>query len=510
MSALVALTVVTVLVAYKLNKDRQRPPPKLPPSPRSYPLIGNLLSIPQKYEYLAFMKLGEELGSNIISLRAFGTTIVVLNKREDVMNILEKRSAIYSDRTLPPMIAEPSLLDWETFAPLVRYGDRWRMYRRLMNPWLNKQATATYHDSQEQEARQFLRRLLSGYKDISTSEELEAEFHLTVASTLTRSIYGHEAKSTDDRYIVGARSLFVYLSKAALPSNYMVNAIPTLVYVPEWFPGAGWKREAREWRRRKEQIILDTYQLAKDHMGTNQNIIATSLKNHGLELGLSEAEADDYVRELAITLFAGGIDTTANTLLMFTFAMILFPDVQKKAQEELGAVIGNSRLPSIADWEQLNYTWRLMQEVLRWGPVTPIAFPHTSLEDDNYEGYDIPKGTLVIGNVWALTRDPEVYKDPETFNPDRFLDPSVPLSPVFGWGRRRCPGVFFAESSLFIVIATLLMGFNIGLAQDEHGNDIRPSLEMLNATVISPKPFKLKLTPRSAGHEELLRNVLTV
>lgn len=64
---------------------------------------------------------------------------------------------------------------------------------------------------------------------------------------------------------------------------------------------------------------------------------------------------------------------TVNTLLMFTVAMILFPEVQKKAQEELDKVIGNSRLPAVADREELDYTWRLVQEVLRWGPVAPIG-----------------------------------------------------------------------------------------------------------------------------------------
>ncbi|CAE6436675.1 unnamed protein product [Rhizoctonia solani] len=111
----------------------------------------------------------------------------------------------------------------------------------------------------------------------------------------------------------------------------------------------------------------------------------------------------------------------------------------------------------------------------------------------------------VFGNVWAMTRNETVYPDPETFNPDRYLDPSTPPSPVFGWGRRRCPGVHLAEASMFITIASVLMTFNIGVAQGETGKDIVPRREADNLIVLKPRRFVFKLAPRSAKHEELIK-----
>ncbi|KAJ1307183.1 hypothetical protein OPQ81_001299 [Rhizoctonia solani] len=462
---LIGLTIATSLLAYKLYKDKEGHKLGLPPSPRSYPLIAHLLSIPSEFEHLGFMQLGEQLGSKIFSLSAFGTTIVVLNDRDDATNLFDKRSTTYSDRTCTTMIQEPSLLDWGNFGSLVGYGDRWRKYRRLMTPWLTKQAVNTYHESQEHATRKLLQRLLESYKDIRTSHELEAELYLCVSATMLRSLYGYEAVSSSDPYLVKAREAFLYLSQAALTSNYLVNSVPALRYVPEWFPGADWKREAVKQRKEKDTLINEIYNIGLENMKKYEGtqLMVASLRGQALKLGLTEDEADDYVKQVSITLFAGGTDTTVATLMMFFMAMLLYPEVQKKAQVELDAVIGSSRLPNFEDRAQLGYIERIVQETLRWGPITPLAVPHTCFHDDTYKGYHIPKGAIVIGNVWAMTRDERVYKDPEVFDPDRYLDPNTPLSPVFGWGRRRCPGTHFAEASLFITIASILLAFDIGI-----------------------------------------------
>jgi len=80
--------------------------------------------------------------------------------------------------------------------------------------------------------------------------------------------------------------------------------------------------------------------------------------------------------------------------------MILYPDVQRKAQRELDAVVGAHRLPEMTDMPHLPYIQALMTEVLRWAPVVPLGVLHTSREDDCYENYHIPKGTWILPNVW--------------------------------------------------------------------------------------------------------------
>jgi cytochrome P450 len=80
--------------------------------------------------------------------------------------------------------------------------------------------------------------------------------------------------------------------------------------------------------------------------------------------------------------------------------MALFPDVQRKAQEEIERVVGQNRLPNTADRINLPYINAVVKEVLRWHPVAPMGLPHMSTVDDNYNNYFIPKGSIILPNIW--------------------------------------------------------------------------------------------------------------
>ncbi|KDN38299.1 hypothetical protein RSAG8_09598, partial [Rhizoctonia solani AG-8 WAC10335] len=201
------------------------------------------------------------------------------------------------------------------------------------------------------------------------------------------------------------------------------------------------------------------------------------------------------------------MDTLATGLVNFVAAMLISPEAQAKAQAEIDSVPGyGSRLPKTSDEAQLPYVRNLILEVLRWLPIGPTGGPpHACYQDDVYRGYDIQKGTILLGNVWAMSRDQAVYKDPETFNPDRFLDPEVPPVPGFGWGRRKCPGIHFAETSLFIIISSLLTTFSFIRKKDANGKEIIPTIEAAyNHLSLPLKPFEFELRPRSEKHRQLI------
>ncbi|KAF7374580.1 hypothetical protein MSAN_00342600 [Mycena sanguinolenta] len=156
--------------------------------------------------------------------------------------------------------------------------------------------------------------------------------------------------------------------------------------------------------------------------------------------------------------------------------MALYPDIQKKAQTEIDTLIGTDRLPKFEDRLSLLFIEALYRELMRWKPVSPLGLFHASTADDVYDGYFIPKGTTVISNIWAMTRE-SIYPEPERFNPDRFLTADGKLNDdetvlTFGFGRRICVGRHIADATLWITLVSVLATFNIAKAKDATGNVI--------------------------------------
>ena len=89
-----------------------------------------------------------------------------------------------------------------------------------------------------------------------------------------------------------------------------------------------------------------------------------------------------------------------STLQTFFAAMAMNPEVQKRAQSELDSVVGPRRLPNLDDEPELPYVAALIKECLRWRSVIPTGVAHTSMEEDEYKGYRIPKGSIVVSNIW--------------------------------------------------------------------------------------------------------------
>ena len=165
-------------------------------------------------------------------------------------------------------------------------------------------------------------------------------------------------------------------------------------------------------------------------------------------------------------------------------AMVAFPETQKRAQAELDAVVGRSRIPSFSDLPSLPYLRAMVKEVLRWRSILPVGIPHCSLEDDWYEGMFIPKGTMCMVNVPVCNHDPEIYgEDATQFNPARHLNSDGTLAPgppdtqdeghvVYGFGKRICVGRHVANNTMFIAYAVILWAMDIVPAKDEDGKDI--------------------------------------
>ncbi|KAJ1310703.1 hypothetical protein OPQ81_009228 [Rhizoctonia solani] len=496
--------VLGYLALHKLRPSRL----PLPPGPPSYPIVGQLLSVPGSSEGRAFMEMSAKLNSDIISYSFFGKTIIVLNSSVAAHDLLEKRSSIHSGRFCAPMIASRNLINMKDFIGFMDTNELWKKQRRAINSRLSRHAVTAFRSSQELEARRLLVRLLGANTESVSSDFLNKEFYRTTSALFLQSVYGYELKSSQDPFFTDIINLNAILSQASLPTAFMVNALPWLEYIPDWMPGTGWKKTAQDWRVKKDRAMCDVYNWAKQRFvsGADDNSIVSLMYKEARQTGSTDADADEFCKNVATALIAAGTETSTLAMMWFVIAMAMFPDIQEKAQREIDEVVGSSRLPTMEDRAHLPYLERLLTEIVRWQPSAPFGVPHVCTEENEYRGYRIPKGAIMVGHITAAVRDERIYKDADKFDPDRFLDPTVPPPQAFGWGLRICPGQHFFREIFYFEVALILATLKIERYKDENGNEIIPTEEKTSNSAIScPVPFKVKITPRSEHHAELIR-----
>ena len=184
--------------------------------------------------------------------------------------------------------------------------------------------------------------------------------------------------------------------------------------------------------------------------------------------------------------------------------MLLHPHNQRLAQEEIDRVIGTDRLPTLADRAGLPYVEALYKEVMRWNTGVPSGFPHTTTQDNTItvktaggeEEYTIPRGSMLLPNMWWFMRDPSRYQDPDVFEPKRFLGEipeTDPTALTFGFGRRICPGRVLADATLWLMMAQTLAIFDIKRKQDGMEREVDIQVEGIPGMISHPLPFQEKM-----------------
>ncbi|PCH34884.1 cytochrome P450 [Wolfiporia cocos MD-104 SS10] len=458
---------------------------RLPPGPTLLPLIGNALHVPQDYPWLTYSEWANIYG-DIIHLDVLGKSLIIINSEEIAKDLLDKRSAKYSDR--PRLVT-----GFDRFFVLQPYNDQWRNRRRIMAQGFSQTNIGAYHGIQEAAAC----RLVSSI--IDDPNGYVSHIKLNIASIIVRATYGYDAKHLDDPMI-------------AIPLKSMQNfdeaSVPAVRYLPSWLPGTEFMKVAKRMRQEGYNATWNIYLWCKKNLGTSvltPSLCASILSN--TEDTLSK-EDEANLAWSASTAMGGGLDTNMSIILTFILAMIHYPEVQKRAQAEIDTVIGTDKLPTISDRPSLPYVRSVIAETFRWQPPVPLCVVHSMSEADEYHGFHLPNGSMVIPNVWHMLHDPRQYPEPMAFKPERFRNDDAQMARAiglaFGFGRRACPGSHFAEGSVFAIIATILACCDISPALDAHGNAIIPDVEYTSGLIVFPKDFKCDIKPRSSQARSLL------
>ncbi|CUS13703.1 unnamed protein product [Tuber aestivum] len=491
-AALILLVLSAGILAQQLFRGKD--PLPLPPGPPRLPIVGNSFQIPLINPWRKQAEWTKQYGP-IYRLKLGKDTVIVLGTQKAARDLLEKRSKIYSSRPRSVMAGEnvsrgkQSLIHPSYVEIILMKCDKWRMHRRLQGQVINQNIVNKYKGFQDLESIQLIKEL------VDRPEGFFDSFHRYNSSVIFALAYGKRMPRGDEEDVVAIDEITSNFLYSARLGTWIVDSFPLLNYLPTFV--APWKR------------IGDNFYNWAEKMHTFNRDEALQRKGWNWTKEIARTKEAQNVSPLELAFMVGflyeaGSDSTTIALEIFILALLKHPEALKRAQEELDRVVGPDRLPTFDDKDNLPYVCNCVDEVLRWRSPSAGGVPHVVEEDDEYMGYRIPKGAIVVGNLWSIHQDPEAYPNPTKFMPERW-DDRENVHYGFGFGRRACPGRHISSNSLFVNYARILWGFNVEYAKNSDGTVIPvDEWNMTQGFMSRPVRYKASITPRDAKRVEVI------
>ncbi|KAG1725076.1 cytochrome P450 [Suillus paluster] len=449
LGAAACLGVLGVIAEAYLSRSESGLP--LPPSPPTWRLRGHL--IPPRNPFLTVAGWIDQYGP-LITIRSGTEKIVIIGRHNAVVDIMEKQGGSLADR--PRFVAAGEMLCGGLSIIFTPAGSRLRRMRRALHSHLQPKAAEEYQPLQMSHAKNTVLHIL---EDPSNFQNHTATYAATI---ITKVAYGKTTPtSATDSEAREVREHFRILRTTLRPGAYLVDSIPWLKYIP-WY-GQELKRAFQRSRKLYIGQLNRVKQQIQSDVDIGPSFVKHMLQNVQLH-GLTETE----MAFLAGGFFAAGTDTTTLSICTVLMAAACFPEEQAKVQAELDAVVGSHRAPTFADEHSLPRLHAFISEALRWRPMVPSGLAHRTTKEVIWGNYCIPAGTTVVGNHWSISRDPDVFPEPHSFKPQRWINDQGHVRDdlkffVFGFGRRVCPGQHVANRSVFINTLLILWAFQLTL-----------------------------------------------
>jgi cytochrome P450 len=319
-----------------------------------------------------------------------GSDYVWLSSPKVVKDLMDKKSGIYSSR--PPLPLAQDVASAGRRQLFMPYGPRWRSIRKSSHALLNSTTAIKYQPVQDYESKQLMCELLDAPERFY---EHNRRFSASVIMLVT---YGHRLPTWDDPLLKKIYSVLDNLTEMTAPGAHAVDSFTSLTHLPQWLLG-NWRTFGKRVFEHDSKVYLELWERLKEEVnaGTAKNCFCKAFYQNDPE----KQGIDNLLAAYTCGgLVEAGAETTSTTLNNFLLAMTLFPGVVNNAQEEIDRVVGSDRLPIFEDEKQLPYTRAIVKEILRWRPVNKFGMMHATSEDDWYDGYFIPKGTVAVLNWW--------------------------------------------------------------------------------------------------------------
>ncbi|KAI3923549.1 hypothetical protein MKW92_028711 [Papaver armeniacum] len=489
------LLLVLLLHSCRRNKTKSC---WLPPGPPGWPLIGNLLGIGNK-PHKTFIELQKKYGP-VFMIRLGAMNVLVIASADAAMELFKSHDRAFCNRQLGEALK--SLSDEYCPTPSSAYGPIWQRNRRLYAAINSRTTVKNTLGRRRQFVDQILQWILVEEKE-GRSVEIR---HLTLVAltNLFQNLFFSKG-ATDLNSTITGNQLYQLIRE--------IGVLSTEANVADFFP---WLRKldpqnlASRMKKTVDACLNTIDELAKERKSRDIDLRNNNEKDYWDLLMDFEGDGKDEPRKISdrhlnwfiMEVFIGATDTVITSVEWVMTEVVRNPEVMRKAKDEIAKVVGYNRKIEESDIESLPYLCAVIKEALRLHPAAPFLVPRSTTEDTKFMGYIIPKDTAVLVNVWGIGRDSDLWGDPFTFNPERFLGNTTDYRGhhyqylPFGSGRRMCPGIPMAHQILHIVIGSLLQSFDWSL---ENGV-IPESIDMNEKVEMTlQKAIPLRIIPRASA-----------
>ncbi|WMV56501.1 hypothetical protein MTR67_049886 [Solanum verrucosum] len=431
---------------------------KLPPGPKGFPIIGNLHMVLGKNLHQALHHIAKKHGP-IMSMQFGLVPVIVASSPHAAELFLKKHDIAFASR---PYNAAGQYIAYDHRDIVFgKYGPHWRNMRKLCTiKLLTNIKINSFRSMRKQELGIFvnsLKQAASNHIEVDLSAKLASlSANMSCLMVLGKKYMEEEF---DDRGF-----------KNIMEETVVIAASPN---IGEFFPFLsvfdlqGFIARMKELAKIFDDFfekVIDEHVQSKDQKKA-KDIIDTMMTI--MQSGEAEFKFDRrHVKAVLLDLLIASTDTISTAIDWIFSELLRHPKVMKKLQNELEQAVGINRMVEESDLEKLEYLDTVIKEGLRLHPPSPLLTPHESIEDCIVDGFDIPKGSRLFVNVWAIGRDLEAWPEPEKFMPERFIDSNIDLRGhdfqllPFGSGRRSCPGLQLGLTTIRLVLAQFVHCFD--------------------------------------------------
>ena len=441
------------------------------PGLKGYPIVGNL---PQfQRDPLATLTRAAREGGDVVRLALGSERFYLLSHPDHVRHVLQDNNKNYVKG-----YGKVSVLLGNGL--VLSEGSFWRRQRRLMQPAFHRERLAGFAEAMTDETS----RMLDGWEaPASEGRALDVALEMTLLAQriIVRTMFGAgvgEEGATIarafDTALAGIDTRFVvplWVSRLPLPANRRFEkALATI---------DGAVRRIIAGRRRAG-------------LGGGDDLLGMLMEARDAETG--ETMSEGQIRDEVTTIYLAGHETTAVTLAWTWFLLSKNPAVARGVREEVSRVLGG-RTPGMGDVPNLTYTRAVVDEVLRLYPAAWMI-SRSAVGDDEVGGYRVPAGLTVFLSPYVTHRRPELWPNPEGFDPERFAPEGADGRPrfayfPFGGGPRLCIGNNFALMEATLVIAMTMQRYRLDLVPGQ-------TVEAKPRGTLRPRPA-VWMTPHPAS-----------